>query len=338
MENLDTWGLVESALDQLRSSGLDGRLLTTTAGPATQGADGIVELTRGHHRETLLLRVKTGLRPATAAVTLQQMSDPGSLLVADRIAGRVAELARELKVNYVDATGNAWICTPGLLIDIRGRSLGGTTTNTSQPSTFTKTDLRVILTVVNRELAGNSNVTARELAAAANVSHGAAHLTVQKLRTLGFLYPGGLRRGAKLLDQWTEAYLARGGAHKAARTLCVEPNTLLREGLAQLPSALVSGEWAGEALGWPIRPASALVYAPAFTEVARRLQGSSQGPGLPVEVRTPAFSSASSPTPGIAAAMLVRADMLMSTDPRQVQVAQEVIHRDENLRRLREIA
>lgn len=298
-----------------------------------------MELRWGGHRETFDIEVKKALRPATAGVTLHRLKDePRTLLVADRITGRLAQLAREMGVSYADASGNAWISTPSFLIDIQGKGRADPVTSGEPPVTFTKADLRAIVAIIVRLQDGRGlTMTARELGEAAGVSHGAANLTIQKLRKLGFLSSKGLRRGEQLLDRWTEAYVARGGAHRASRTLYVDPGAPLRETLADAPGAEISGEFAGQLLGWPIRATSGVVYASRLSDVARHLKGSSEGPGMAVEVRTPGLA-VDQAQPDLAASLVVRADMLMSGDPRQIEVAKEVVDRDENLRRLREIA
>lgn len=335
MEVLDAPELLGSALGELAAHGLSVELLGEIPhGHSDSLADARLRLGWRRHSQEFRVGVKKHLRPATAALYLEKLARlDDSLLIADRVTGEVAHLAREMGVAYADAAGNAWIRASNFLIDVQGRT--STITQDRLPSGFTKTDLRVIIALVTHP--GAAHLAARELAQLIGISHGAAHLTTRKLRERGYLSPSGLRRGRSLLDEWTQAYLARGGAHRQSRRGYIDPDIDLPSTLARAGATHLSGELAGSLLGWPIRPTTAVVYASAPTEVARSLRLRSHGDGRAVEVRTPLLGPTDNP-PGIAASMVIRADMLTSMDPRQIEVAERALHDDPNLRRLIETA
>lgn len=327
--------MLDSALQHLRHAGLRATILPT-ATTSTRAPDAVVELAWGNAAHTFEVEMKKGLRPSTAGLHYQRaLTHQHPLLVGDRITGKLAALARDMNLPHADTAGNAWISTPDFLIDIQGRQPArDATTSLSQPISFTRTDLRVVLALASAPRLATA--TSRELGAVVGVSHGAAHQTVAKLRQLGHLTSRGLRHGDLLLQRWTEAYLARGGFQQSARTLFVDPDLSLATALAEVPDTRLGGEFAAELLGWPIRPASALVYTTRPSEVARHLRGRSTPPGLPVEIRTPT-SPAHQDDPRIAPSMLLRADMLASMDARQIEVAQEALTHDTHLQHLREI-
>lgn len=237
-----------------------------------------------------------------------------------------------MRLNYIDLAGNCHLSCPEFLIDIRGRR--GAAIPREPSAGFTKTDLRVTLALVVDPILVTA--TNRELGERVGVSHGAAHLTVSKLAERGFLTTNGLRRGKQLMDEWTQSYLTRTGAHRAARTLFVDEKPSWDRVLSSDPEGIqLSGESAAEVLGWPIRSSSAIVYADTFASVARLLRGRSHGDGFPIEVRTPVLAPSDN-VRGIAASMLIHADMLASHESRQIEVAQEGMEIDQNLRHLRQ--
>lgn len=77
----------------------------------TQGdIDSQIELGWQEHKAHCDVILRRGLRPATAGVLLEKMARRGrTMLISDRITGRLEALAREFGVPYVDSAGKAWI-------------------------------------------------------------------------------------------------------------------------------------------------------------------------------------------------------------------------------------
>lgn len=332
MDFVDTQWFVEEALGSLSARGIDVRVLPRS--PAADAHEAlVVELGWNGRSEVFGVEAKSGLRPSTAGGLLHGLAQDHRLLVSDRVAGELATMARDMGVAYLDATGNAWVPARSFLLDVEGRPAAGSTANRwgDTPAGFTRTELRVVLALlVAPDLLGLST---REVGGTLGVSHGTVHKALLKLDGLGHLADGGLRRVPDLVERWTHSYLARGGAHRSSRQLYVDPGLDLDAALQDEPGVQLGGEAAAERLGWPIRAASALVYAPTVAQVARLTRASSRGPGLPLEVRTPWLAPSDNDAP-LAASLLVRADMLASRDSRQIEVAQEAIRHDQNLRRL----
>lgn len=332
MGNVDTeQELLATVGEHLVSLGLtlDAR---TWVERAEDGVDGW--LTVGWQGQTHDYRVaiRPSLRPATAAPVLAELSSQSPmLLVTHSMTGRLAELARSFGLDYVDSAGNAHLRSPHFLIDVQGKR--APRREPADPRSFTKTDLRVVLALIaDPDLIGAS---ARELGFRTGVSHGAANLAVGKLRSAGFLTSERLRRGAMLIEAWTQAYLARSGAHRQSRVLYVDEGVDIVERLAGIEGVQLGGELAAERLDWPIRSTSAIVYTDTLAPVARVLRGSSVPGGTPVELRSPVLAPSDNPQ-GLAASILIRADMLASNDARQIEIAQEALRRDQNLRHLGE--
>lgn len=327
MESLDAREWVDAAFAHLADAGLQVELQLDD--DPVDGQDASVWLGWAGDRQRFAVVLKRSLRPSTSVLTMHRLAArPDALLVAPVVSGQVAEMAREMGVAYLDAAGNAWIRGEHFLIDVRGRRTPSPVSDSA--AAFTKTDLRVILAMMVEPEAVNE--TTRALAERIGISHGAVHLAQQKLTRRGLLAESGLRRGRLLLDEWTQAYLSRNGAHRTSRTVYVDQETDLQQ-LGLISGVQISGELAAERLGWPIRGVSGIVYAPTLATVARTIRVRSHGVGKPLEVRTPVLASSDN-EPGLAASILIRADMLASREARQIEVAQEALEHDQNLRRL----
>lgn len=310
MDDLDTRG-IQAALDNLVASGLQVRSVPRDDESPTRDptAPTTIDLGWNNRWETFSVRAKKGLRPATAGMLFHDLTKTSNtLLFSDRIASSLADLARNIGVNYVDETGNAWIATPSFLIDIRGRANSVARASSSfNKVSFTKAEMRAVLSlVVQLDLAAPPRLTAREVGSMAQVSHGSANSALQKLRQLGYLSDRGLRRDSALLDQWTNSYLMRGGLHKTSRTVFINPAVAWAEELNSL-DGFVSGEAAAETRGWPIRASSALIYTDGISDVTRHLRTRSVGPGMSLEIRTPSITMLETGTHQAASAMLTLA-------------------------------
>lgn len=323
---------VDTACGHLTAHGLD------VEWPSGETVDiaGVMTISWQGRCHEFVPQVHRGLRLSTAALALENNPDPSgfsSLIIAERIVGELATLLRKSEINYVDLAGNTYLRSSDFLIDIQGQR--SQVAPAREPRGLTKTDLRVALALITcPQLIG---ATTRQVSECVGVSRGAAHSGLIKLNDQGFISPRGLRHGTRLMNEWTHAYLARAGAYKTSRTLYADDGVDIAERLVGAGGIQLSGEAAAQELGWSIRATSAIVYGPTFASVARHLRGRSDGGDIPVQVRTPVLAPSDNQN-GLAASLLIRADMLASGDPRQIEIAQDGGEHDANLRRLQQIA
>lgn len=180
------------------------------------GVDAIVTLSRADARARYAAEVKVPM-------TLSALARPSSavpyprLVIGDHISRRSAAAYRGAGIQFVDASGNAFITFGSVLVDVQGRtepidqSAKGSTRDrrSHQPSNlFSPGRAQVILALLAwPELAGRG---VREIASAAGLSVGQTHDALGRLEQAEFLIPASkkLTRTGELLDYWTAAYPA----------------------------------------------------------------------------------------------------------------------------------
>ncbi|GAB2610013.1 type IV toxin-antitoxin system AbiEi family antitoxin [Belliella aquatica] len=118
--------------------------------------------------------------------SLKELNDkyPDFLLVAYRIYPKYRDLLREMRINYLEANGNAFIQTKDhfILID-KFPTLKGAEVETNRA--FTKTGLKVFFKLLIDD--HNLNINQRELADQAGVALGNIPLVLKGLKTAGLL-------------------------------------------------------------------------------------------------------------------------------------------------------
>lgn len=140
--------------------------------------------------------------------------DTPLLLVAPRITTEAAEKCRELDLQFIDATGNAYLRGPGLYVLVKGqRPIAGEDfllIGQEGKRAGTAAHLRVIFALLCKpELL---NAPYREIAQVAGVALGTIGDVFNDLKDRGFT-TGGKRKGdrvmlerKKLIDEWTTTY------------------------------------------------------------------------------------------------------------------------------------
>ncbi|MAD09725.1 MAG: hypothetical protein CL592_04510, partial [Alteromonas sp.] len=89
-----------------------------------RGTDGHLTITNGQQKYTWGVELKKRLlRQVLAKLTLVKtvLHDEKALIIAPYINEKLAELCREMQVDYLDLAGNAHLNNPPIYIDIRGR-------------------------------------------------------------------------------------------------------------------------------------------------------------------------------------------------------------------------
>lgn len=324
--------MVEEAAARLRELGILAAWDVQSPSPNLPSDAIRVALDWGNGQKWWSARVVRGLRPATIGLVLNQIGSGRRLIVADYLTPNLADAVRSAGANFIDLAGNVFLRDSGLLVDIRGQR--PRRQSAARTSGFTKSELLVVLGLLSDpELAVGS---IRKITDAVSVSRGSVHTAVRVLREGGFIGRNGLRRGARLLDDWTNAYLARGGFHANEREFVIDPELAPR--IWEFPERFsVGGEQAAQKLGWGIRPASVLLYTGNQGATIEALKLRREGRGIPCVLRTPVPRLSDNP-PGLVSSALIRADMLAAGDPRQVEIGQEALESDQNLRRLRQIS
>jgi len=195
---------------------------------ATPGVDLVIEITGpGGRRRTLLVHIKSELRPSTFPGWVKAAAEPGPtsvpVLAMPSVSPRLADLCRHEGWSWLDLAGNCWIDVPGLLhIERSGRPpvrrqprRGG--------NLGTAAAARVIRVLLSPAHAGRTwtqrsiqTYTCWQLPGEKPVSLGLVNKVIQHLRDEGFVaaHDSGIRvqDPPGLLTAWRESY--RFDAHR----------------------------------------------------------------------------------------------------------------------------
>lgn len=287
---------------------------------------------RRYHLE-VRSRVTTGLAAAIGA-----RPDRPTILITAYVPEPAAEILRTRGIDYVDLAGNAHLRWDGLLIDIRGRKPAkapAVTVPTGLRRPFTRSGAQVTFCLLAwPELADRP---VRELARASGTAVGGAHAVLRDLESGGYLIPAPsgrvLTRAGELLDRWTEAYaLSLFASLHLGYYRAPDPDWWLHARAALRDAGVhLGGEAAASELDSRLRPGGAVLYAaeiPARLLAKYRCQKATGPRDANVIVRRqfwiPPNQVNADAEAGLAPAVLIYADLLVSGESRQREHAERL--------------
>ena len=304
--------LPEGLAAQLDLLGLDARI-----GPSTPAGDHLrratLRLARGASAEEYV--VVYGPHIQLTAIGHSHTGQT-ALAYAPHIAAKTADSFRRAGVQYVDATGNAWIQFGDVLIDVRGRPrpAGVMPRTTSVGNLFTSGRAQVVLVLLAwPEL---WDAPQREVARVAGVSLGQAHNTLALLAQAGYERDDRRHDRTGLLDLWVAAF-PTGLAQRLTLARYQGPVGPVKKDHADDVLA-ISGEAAVPEL---LRPTTLTLYVAklgARLAIVNRWRSDGE-PNIVVRRKfwnEPSAPHASTPDVDVAPWPLVYADLLTSDDPR----------------------
>jgi hypothetical protein len=212
--------ILDRALQALeRTTGIHGQVLKQALRDGQDHrADAIVEIEADGQRHPYVAEIRRVDRFAILRDIKNQHAlhgqAPAPLLVAPRITTETAEKCRELDLQFIDATGNAYLRGPGLYVLVKGqRPVEGEDLpliGQESKRAGTATHLRVIFALLCRpELL---NAPYRDIVQIAGVALGTLGWVFRDLTDRGFTI-GGKRKGdrvmlerQKLVDEWVTTY------------------------------------------------------------------------------------------------------------------------------------
>ena len=307
-----------------------------------RGTDGHLTITNGQQKYTWGVELKKRLlRQVLAKLTLVKtvLHDEKALIIAPYINEKLAELCREMQVDYLDLAGNAHLNHPPIYIDIRGRKpppehqiqlTRQTTGKAFQP----KGVKLVMMLLLKPELV---NQPMRVLAEQAEIALGTVKQVVDDLKQLTFIIDKGkegyvINEQDQLLTRWLDAYPYNLEA-KLTQTLYVAQDlTEIRNAPLEPYGALWGGEVAADTYTHYLKPKTYQIYADAKAHKTllkkfrlRRLHAN-ETEVTPIRIVEPpvAIEKIKGKLPGYATPLLVYAELLNSDDPRNLETAKRI--------------
>jgi len=131
------------------------------------------------------------------------------LLVTQYVNPNMADRLKEMNIQFIDATGNAYINEPPIFIFAKGNKLKEKLQAQQLTRAFQPTGLKVLFTLLCKP--EMINTPYRNIAKAATVALGTVGWVINDLKELGYLVDMGARgrklvNKEKLLERWVTAY------------------------------------------------------------------------------------------------------------------------------------
>lgn len=252
-----------------------------------------------------------------------------SMVGAASVSSRSADALRRAGIQYIDASGNAWIHFGDVLIDVRGRR------SEHDPSEIRRGRGGNLFSVARAQVAftllqwsRSWKKPQREVADAAGVSLGQVNDALKMFRDSGF-GPGGHRNDSEFLDLWVASFPSGLGRKLILATYRGSAQDFMRADATDQVfegGAVVSGEFAAGEL---LRPEALTIYLEGIDPMLPvRNRWRSDGEANIIVKRKfwrtpPGETDDDEPMVGMrrAPAVLVYADLLASDDPRVRGVA-----------------
>lgn len=338
--------LIDCAIHGLQNLGLGVVRQKTPRGTGAVRVDAWLRVGKGKATTDYLVAIKRSLTPAMVGATLAQLRDLAAgakrpaLLVAEYVTAPVAETLRAQRQQFADATGNAYLEGPGLLVYVTGRRPSADRVRARTARTFTVNGLKVLFALLCDP--GLAAAPYRAIAAAAGVALGALPAVLADLQEAGQLLVADKTRrldGTKrLLDEWAFAYARLLRPKTMAGAYTTPAFETWKDWRLDPAEARWGGEPAANLLVRHLRPAILTIYAeklPARLVVEKRLVPVGRMALPPyVEVRKPFWGKTlridvdANTVPPV----LVYADLLATGDGRCIGTAQIIY--DAHLARL----
>lgn len=337
--------ILNRALEALeRTTGIRGQVIEQEPRHGQEyRADATIEIEANGQRYPYAIDIKRVDRFATLRDLKYQRSPNGQgtppLLVAPHITAETAEKCRELDLQFIDATGNAYLRGPELYVLVKGqRPIEGEDWPLIEQEgkrAGTATHLRVIFALLCKP--EFLNAPYRDIVQVAGVALGTIGRVFDDLTDRAFT-TGGKRKGQrvmlerkKLIEEWTKTYPIKLRPRLNPRRFkAAKPDWWKELDITQY-GAQWGGEVAAEKLTGYLRPNTVTIYLHKMNGqhdltrlVARnRLRPDTEGD---IEVLEAFWDFADEqPMPQTVPPLLAYADLIATLDPRNLEAA-NLIH------------
>ncbi len=317
--------LLEAAIATLRDMGF---VAFTQPGNGRRNTGDALTVRQGRKHLRYRVDVKRALKPALiGSVSLALSGDrENRLLITDHVTPPVADMLRKQGIQFVDASGNAYLQRPDLLVFVTGHRPRPRRPVIKTLRVFRPTGLKTIFAMLSLpELVAAPQ---RDIARAAGVALGSVARVLEGLRELGFLAEiratRHLLNRKRLIQQWAEAYarvldptldMARFSASPANWWRHADPTKY-------------GAQWGGEtaaALLQNLVPERTIIYAaetPARLMSRYRLRADTDG-RVVVRRRFWHFD-VTLPRRDVVPPLLVYADLAVAGDARSLAAAEQI--------------
>ncbi len=314
------------------TTGLQGQLLTLASrrqqNSLTDAALCIADDTR-QWKFSLALRPRLTTASLGAIAADLRARKPRGLLVTHHVSTSLAEQLREANIPFLDTAGNAFLNEPRLFVFVSGkRPTQPRPTNGKISQVFRPSGLGILFSLLCHP--GMEAQPFRTIATAAGVSLAAVGWEMKQLEQAGYLLNLGARgrrlvKQSELLQRWVEAYQERW-RHKLllGRYSASQPNWWQgKEKQMQQLNARWGSEMAAAQLTGYLKPQTQTIYTKSAAKDLQLAFGLKRDAHGSIEILKTFWSFAdATPDRLLVPDLLVYADLLASTDERNLEAAQ----------------
>jgi len=277
-----------------------------------------------------LAEVRAMLTETALGRLMQQFTEtPGKwIVIARHIPMYLAKKMKELNIQFMDTTGNAYLNDPPLMIYMYGNRAEERTVERVEEGLLGVGGIRIIFALLcQRDLV---NATYRDIAQAAGVALGTVAGIMKDLTTKGYLLELGVRgkkltNRAELAEKWTTAYAEKFRYRKLIGKYTANRQNFWEDLQLTGEDALWGGEVAANKLTHYLKPAVITLYTHKPVEklvLNLKLRKDEEGN---VELRERFWRFGQDvPADKTVPALLVYADLLATADTRNIETAKMV--------------
>jgi hypothetical protein len=311
-----------------------GVTIQTIEPPPGPRADAHIQVMEGNRQWTYLVEVKARVDRRNILQAVQQQLgrfDGVGLFMTPYLAPELAKQCQEMGLQYMDATGNAFLRQEGLYVLLEGHKPDKALRRAEKPMrAFDKTGLRVVFALlVNPFLL---QAPYRDIAKAAGVALGTVGWILTDLREHGFLVEDahGKRRWVdpqRVIQAWTTNFPFRLRERLHPRRFTAKETDWWKTATPEAFGGCWGGEVAAAKLTGDLIPKTVTLYLPEERNAFLAKYRLRADPHGPIEVLDTFWEQAHDlnlPV-GIAPPLLVCADLNNIGDPRTLEQA-KVIH------------
>lgn len=324
--------LLSLAIEGLRNTvGLS--VITTALKPTSRdsGHDALLRIGLGDVRAEYAAIIKRYITNETIGALASQLrrTQPQGILVTRHVTPNQAEKLKQLNVPFFDTAGNAFLNDPPLYVFVSGRRPDHEKLKEKPSRAFMPSGLRTIFALLCKP--GLEQQGYRDIAAAAEVSHGTIGWVMRDLEKERYLIDMGARgrrltKKADLLKRWIESYPQQLRPKLLLGRYSSKNSDWWKEAHLERFGAHWGGEVAAAKLTQYLRPEKKTIYAATTLPEIQAKFALKKDPNGDVEIlkRFWAFDEESGKN-GIAPPLLVYADLIASGDDRNIETA-EIIY------------
>lgn len=324
--------LLSRATEALRSTA--GLSVITTAleeGSQESGHDAILRIGLGDVRAEYPAIIKRHITQEILGALASQLRrmTPQGILVTHHVTAKQADMLKQLNVPFFDTAGNAFLNAPPLFVFVSGRRPDYDKPKEKPNRAFMPSGLRTVFALLCNP--GLELQTYRDIAAAANVSHGTIEWVLNGLKKERYLVEMGsfrrqLTNKPALLRRWVETYSQQLRPKLViGRYSAKDPDWWQQATLKEFESYW-GGEVAAAKITKHLRPQEKTIYAPKASPELQVKFGFRRDPKGDIEIvkKFWAFKSESDDI-HVVPPLLVYADLIASGDDRNIETA-EIIY------------